>query len=65
MKLKNLRSRTLEIAATGQLVEPGAEVEVDDDLGKQLAEQSDTWGLVKTSPAKSPSKNTGDAGKEE
>jgi hypothetical protein len=32
-----------EIAATGQLVQPGETIEVDDDLGASLCEQVDVW----------------------
>jgi hypothetical protein len=36
----------VEIADTGQIVEQGKTVEVDDDLGKSLIEQSDNWEKV-------------------
>jgi hypothetical protein len=44
MKIKNKRTYALEIAATGQVVNPGDSVEVDAPLAKRLLEQSDTWG---------------------
>lgn len=47
MRIKNVRGYTLEIADTGDRVEPGAEVEVDDDLGKSLLEQPDNWASAK------------------
>lgn len=43
MRITNQRSYALEIAATGQVVEPGETVEVDDDLGAGLVEQPDNW----------------------
>lgn len=49
MQIKNVRSYALEIAKTGQLVEPGESVEVDDDLGKSLLEQPDNWAGEKKS----------------
>jgi hypothetical protein len=51
MKIKYVGFDTgLQIAATGQLVDPGDVVEVDDALGKNLTQQ-DIWEPVKA-PAK-------------
>ena len=44
MKLVNKRPYALEIADTGQIVNPDDSVEVDAPLAKRLLEQSDTWG---------------------
>lgn len=44
MKVRLLDGVARVIAATGQVVEPGDEVEVDDELGKSLIEQVDVWG---------------------
>lgn len=46
MQIRNLRSTAREIAATGQRVEPGGTVDVDDALGAALCEQPDTWAPV-------------------
>lgn len=46
MQIRNANSLTLEIAATGARVEPGATVEVDDELGKSLLEQPANWAKV-------------------
>lgn len=43
MQIRNANSLTLEIAATGERVEPGDTVEVDDELGKSLLEQPANW----------------------
>lgn len=53
MHIRNQRPYALEIAATGERVEPGDTAEVDDDLGKSLLEQPDNWA-----PAKSEKKKT-------
>lgn len=42
-KIVNLRPWKVEIAATGQAVEAGGTVEVDDDLAESLCEQPDNW----------------------
>jgi len=42
----------LQIAATGQVVDPGDVVEVPDDLGKNLCEQ-DIWEKAPTKKEKS------------
>lgn len=47
MKVYNVRPYSLEIAATGQVVEPGDAVEVDDKLGKALVAQPDNWSKSK------------------
>lgn len=52
MKIRNATSRDLTIAATGQHVEAGKTVEVDDDLGKQLCDQADVWRKSTAKPAK-------------
>lgn len=49
MQVKNKRSYAVEIAATGQTVEPGATVEVDDELGEALTAQVDAWEKVRAS----------------
>lgn len=46
MKIRNVRERGLEIAATGQIVGPGDTVEVDDKLGRSLCKQEDNWKPV-------------------
>jgi len=43
----------LQIAATGQVVDPGDVVEVPDALGKNLIEQ-DIWEPVKTTKKEKP-----------
>lgn len=52
MKVRNTHTSTLVIGDTGQVVEPGAEVEVDDELGARLVEQVDRWSAAKKSPSK-------------
>lgn len=52
MKVRNVREYALTIAATGQKVEPGDEVEVPDWLGHSLCEQPANWAPVKQSSAK-------------
>lgn len=53
MQVKNKRPWAVEIATTGQTVEPGGTVEVDDELGRSLCEQPDNWEAVKASKSKS------------
>lgn len=60
MKVTNQSAKAREIAATGQIVEPGDSVEVDDDLGRSLCEQPANWAAskpatktAKADPAKS------------
>lgn len=48
MQIRNANSLTLEIAATGDFVDPGQTVEVDDALGKSLLEQPANWQAVKS-----------------
>lgn len=43
------------IAATGQLAEPGQPVDVDDDLGASLLEQTDVWQTAKKTTSKDKS----------
>lgn len=50
MKIVNVTTRTREIGVTGQRVEPGEAVEVDDALGKSLLEQPANWGKSKPEP---------------
>lgn len=50
MDITNAREYALEIAATGDVVEPGASVTVDDELGAALLEQPDNWQPAKTKP---------------
>jgi hypothetical protein len=51
MHIRNLRPYALEIAATGQLVEPGEIADVDPDLGASLLEQPDNWGPPRGTPS--------------
>lgn len=43
MKIRNANTVALELEATGQIVEPGEEIEVDDELGASLCEQPRNW----------------------
>lgn len=43
MKVRNMRSVAVQIAATGQVVAGGAVVDVDDELAAGLLEQPDAW----------------------
>lgn len=43
MRVTLICDHARELAATGQLVEPGETIEVDDDLGASLCEQVDVW----------------------
>lgn len=43
VKIRNVSSRPREIAATGDVVDPDATVEVDRELGESLACQVDVW----------------------
>jgi hypothetical protein len=52
MQIRNVHDRMLEIADTGQRVDPGEVVEVDDVLGVSLCEQPERWAAVKTSKTK-------------
>lgn len=47
IRLKQPEAR--EIVDTGQRVEPGETVEVDDELGERLAEQADVWEVAEGS----------------
>lgn len=48
MLIRNKRSYGVEIVATGQHVEAGAEVEVDDDeIAEALLLQTDAWAKSK------------------
>lgn len=49
MQIRNVRGHTLEIAATGQVAEPEASVDVPDDIGALLLEQPDNWQPAKPS----------------
>ena len=55
MQIRNANSLTLEIAATGERVEPGATVEVDDELGLSLLEQPANWDKPKSTTTKKES----------
>lgn len=46
MKVRNAREWAVEIE-TGELVDPGDTVEVDEALGARLCEQPDNWKPVK------------------
>lgn len=46
MKIRNVRPWPVEIAATGEVVEPDGEVEVDADLGRSLCDQPANWRPV-------------------
>lgn len=59
MKITNQDRRAREIAATGQIVEPGETVEVDDDLGRSLCEQPANWAEAK--PTKSKASAAGES----
>ncbi len=48
-------SRT--ILATGQTVENGSEIEVDDELAAELLKQSEIWAPAKRSKSTPSSKN--------
>lgn len=43
MQVTNITSRALEIAETGHVVDPGDSVDVPDDVGKALTQQTDVW----------------------
>lgn len=46
MEIRNIRNYALEIAATGQVVEPGATAEIEDEaLAVALLDQPDNWTL--------------------
>lgn len=47
MKIRNARNTARTIAATGQTVEGGDTVDVDDELGRALLDQPDNWAAVK------------------
>jgi hypothetical protein len=51
MKIKNVRGLALEIAATGQIVEPDQEVEVQPEVGASLCEQPANWQAVSAKPS--------------
>lgn len=63
MKIQNVRGYALEIGVTGQLVNPGETVEVDDLLGKSLCEQEANWKLA-SAGSKSKTADDGDTEKE-
>lgn len=46
MQVRNKRPYAVEIVDTGQRVEAGETVEVDDELGERLAEQPDVWEVA-------------------
>jgi len=48
VQILNASDHPREIVATGQIVNPGETVEVDDDLGASLCEQPDNWHPKKT-----------------
>ncbi len=54
MQIKNVRGRTLEIAATSQRVAPGEVVEVSDDLGESLCEQPANWQKAEPQATETP-----------
>lgn len=43
MLIRNRRPYAVQIAATGQVVDGGEAVEVDDEIGSSLVEQVDAW----------------------
>lgn len=48
MKIKNVSSQgDLEVPALGRVVKAGETVEVPDDIGSVLCEQSDVWVAAK------------------
>jgi hypothetical protein len=46
----------VELAATGQVVKHGEQIEVDADLAKALDEQPDNWAKPQTKAAKEADK---------
>lgn len=60
--ISNVSGRTRQIAATGQSVEPGGDVDIDDDdLAAALLEQPAVWATPKASKSKSKTaKSEGD-----
>lgn len=48
MKITNISDRSRVIAATSDIVEPGDSVEVADDLGASLCEQTDRWAKAQS-----------------
>lgn len=58
MRIKFKGSEAVEIADTGDLVEPGDVVEVDDALGASLCEQVDKWEPAPSKAAKADSKES-------
>lgn len=54
MKVRNLKGYALEIAVSGQIVEPGVEAEVEDATAKSLLEQADVWAVVTSKPEPKP-----------
>lgn len=59
MKITNQTERPREIAATGQIVDAGETVEVDDDLGRSLCEQPANWAEAK--PTKTKTSTAGES----
>lgn len=47
MKIRNVGAGGPRVLEDGQVVPSGATVEVDDDLGRTLCEQTDRWQQVK------------------
>jgi hypothetical protein len=57
VKIRNISPLTREIADTGQIVEAGHQVDIEDDqLARSLVKQTDVWESVK--PAKSSEKES-------
>lgn len=50
MRIKNARPEAVFVPAIDQVVDAGAEIEVDDELGSSLLEQPDNWKSVKPKP---------------
>lgn len=51
MRVTNVRGYPLELAATGEVCEPGDSLEVEDALGASLLEQPDNWAPAKATKA--------------
>ena len=68
MRLKQVNTTALRIAATNQLVNPGEYVEVDGPLGKSLCEQPKNWLAMKATKkaaGKSPAESKNNPSEED
>lgn len=64
MQVRNKRPYPVEIVATGQRVEAGETVEVDDEIGESLAEQVDAWEVAEGSGRPTIDQVKADVGKD-